>query len=602
VDTSAISPLAADNHRLPKPYFEALCAGAGDADTVRHLWQTQRSRRMLLINAVAEAAGATPDALGPLPPAATAWNTLVRAEATAPAEATAILLHPQVGSWAAYALRRHMGGAESDVPIWVDFGALHSISLIAAARAGLNWRTQLPVRSGHVMLPGFGMAVVPSTSAVSHIAADTDAGVIRLHATGFELALPARASDDPDGWWSLRRLEAGADPRLSVWLDDIDPFRDLGDPVPPERLDEAEFARWHDLLDDAWALLRRDHRETAEAMVEGVVSLVPLPTSNGWDITSASTGEAFGSILVSRPSDATALAVALVHEFQHIKLGGLIHLAPLCRTDDDTWYYAPWRDDPRPLSGLLQGIYAFVGIAGFWRERREAVGDIARQVADFEYAYVRQQVDDALRTVETVDGLTPWGRRVVDRLSERVRPWGTELLSPEPTRLATLVATCHRVGWRIRSVRPSQVDVQRLVHAWMAGESLPARLHEAVVEPQPTDRWSAGLSGLARQRITMPDAELPADLRSNGLTGADVALMRGDNDAARAGYLARIAKDADDLHAWTGLGVADDTCSALVERPSLVRAVYLRLASEGRAPDPAALASWVEQVGGLSGA
>ena len=27
--------------------------------------------------------------------------------------------------------------------------------------------------------------------------------------------------------------------------------------------------------------------------------------------------------------------------------------------------YAPWRDDPRPISGLLQGIYAFVCITEF---------------------------------------------------------------------------------------------------------------------------------------------------------------------------------------------------------------------------------------------
>ncbi|MBG0564890.1 aKG-HExxH-type peptide beta-hydroxylase [Actinoplanes aureus] len=35
-------------------------------------------------------------------------------------------------------------------------------------------------------------------------------------------------------------------------------------------------------------------------------------------------------------------------------------------------YYALWRDDPCPLNGLLQGVYAFVGITDFWWVRRKA--------------------------------------------------------------------------------------------------------------------------------------------------------------------------------------------------------------------------------------
>jgi HEXXH motif-containing protein len=31
--------------------------------------------------------------------------------------------------------------------------------------------------------------------------------------------------------------------------------------------------------------------------------------------------------------------------------------------------YAPWREDLRPISGFLQGTYAFLGVSGFWRRR-----------------------------------------------------------------------------------------------------------------------------------------------------------------------------------------------------------------------------------------
>ncbi|WP_433731951.1 aKG-HExxH-type peptide beta-hydroxylase [Actinoplanes sp. CA-051413] len=30
-------------------------------------------------------------------------------------------------------------------------------------------------------------------------------------------------------------------------------------------------------------------------------------------------------------------------------------------------HHAPWRDNPRPLGGLMHGVYAFFGFAGLWR-------------------------------------------------------------------------------------------------------------------------------------------------------------------------------------------------------------------------------------------
>ncbi|MDV6287982.1 HEXXH motif-containing putative peptide modification protein [Streptomyces sp. UP1A-1] len=84
---------------------------------------------------------------------------------------------------------------------------------------------------------------------------------------------------------------------------------------------------------------------------------------------SASSGDSFGAMLISRPGSALALAETLVHEFQHSKLAALLHLFPLLDDDREERYYAPWRADPRHLTGLLHGAYAFTGVAGFWRDR-----------------------------------------------------------------------------------------------------------------------------------------------------------------------------------------------------------------------------------------
>ena len=59
------------------------------------------------------------------------------------------------------------------------------------------------------------------------------------------------------------------------------------------------------------------------------------------------------------------MAEILVHEFQHLKLCGLQDMMPLMEPCDER-VYAPWRPEPRPVGGLLQGVYAHLGIARFW--------------------------------------------------------------------------------------------------------------------------------------------------------------------------------------------------------------------------------------------
>lgn len=594
-------PSALPNHRIPGTHFDALCAGLGDRDVIRELWRTQRSRRLLLINAVVGAAVAEPALLGPLPPASAAWDALVAAEASAPAEFATVLLHPLVGSWAAYALRRHRGRADSDTPLWIDFGVLHAVALVAAARAGLGWQTLVPARTGHVMLPGLGLATFEDLpSSASFVQAKTEDGEIRLCHGGREVTVSAHTLGDHPGWWSLRRLTAGTGPTLSVLLDDLDPFRDLADPVEPDRLDDTTVARWAGLLEGAWALLCRYHRATAEAMADGVVSLVPLPVGDGWETRSASTGEAFGSVMVSPPSDAQTLAVSLVHEFQHIKLGGLMHLGPLSDDGDGEVYYAPWRDDPRPLGGLIQGLYAFVGIAAFWRDHRQTVETGDRRAADFEYAYARTQVAEALRIVSRSGGLTAWGDRLVQGLTDRVRPWLAERLPADAVRAAAVVADHHRAGWRIRHIRPPPADVEALVRAWSGSRAAPELVAGGEVVPDRERRWSRGMLAWVRRRISMPEAPLTDRLRALGLTEAEVALVDGEAAVAAAAFRARIAANVEDVDAWVGLGLAAGSRSALDHRPELVRAVYRRLAVDGgRLPDPVLLAEWVD--GGGSG-
>ena len=92
------------------------------------------------------------------------------------------------------------------------------------------------------------------------------------------------------------------------------------------------------------------------------------------DLVSATSPAAYGAIATSWPPDQVTLAETLVHEFQHVKLCGLLDMVPLAASGEQR-VYAPWRQDPRPAGGLLQGVYAHLGIVRFWQAQQHAEAD-----------------------------------------------------------------------------------------------------------------------------------------------------------------------------------------------------------------------------------
>jgi hypothetical protein len=411
-------------------------------------------------------------------------------------------------------------------------------------------------------------------------------------------------STDARHWLGLRHLTIGEEPTLTVWLDDLDPFRDFADPVPPDRLDASGRQGWRDLLAAAWKIICDDQPKVAAALAAGVRSIVPLPDAEGWDNRSASTGEAFGSIMLSPPSDPTSLAVSLVHEFQHIKLGGLMHLLTLTADDEAPTLYAPWRDDPRPLGGLTQGAYAFLGIATFWRSHRNNLVGPKGQLAAFEYAYAREQTREALDILRASEILSPLGREFLDRMHEHLVSWLDDEISPSVMELVRMVADGHRAGWRIRHLRPCEDDVSTLAKAWLDGTNPPPVGICEVVAHQDRN-WSRGRLGLVRRRILSPDrfgeVVKTAPWAAN-VTEWDIALVAGDVVGARDGYLRLIRADPANLDAWSGLGLAlqaagvAEASATLLGRPELVLAVDEAIRAAGQVPPPVELASWLAAV------
>jgi hypothetical protein len=308
-------------------------------------------------------------------------------------------------------------------------------------------------------------------------------------------------TSDTASWWPVRRSFEG----LSVRLDDVDPYRGLRDPVGPERIDDSQIAAWRVLLADAWRLLATHVPELAAALAAGLDSLVPRPGVSSRSY-SASSEEAFGSVVVTRPRDALSLAATLVHEFQHVRLGGLLRLVRLYADDTAERCYAPWRDDPRPVAGVLQGVYAFFGVASFWRAVALAGGS---RSAWFEFAYRRRQVGAALSALRGDAGLTAAGRRFLAGVAETFDSWD-ESVPGAVVDAVDLVVTDHLAGWRIRHLRPSSDAVAGLRDAWWGGLSSPPLPLSGLPTPVPDGSWSDARLLLVRGgvggRVPSPDA------------------------------------------------------------------------------------------------
>ena len=180
---------------------------------------------------------------------------------------------------------------------------------------------------------------------------------------------------------------------------------------------------------------------------------------------SATTGDAYGAMVITRPAGGVMLAETLVHEFQHSKLAALLHLFPLLDDDRAERYYAPWRADPRHLTGLLHGAYAFIGVTGFWRDRMSD-GSVAPGTAAYYFALRRLQTRLVVRTLATSDRLTAPGRRLVAGLADTLDGWLREPVPDDALRRARTAAHLHRTEWRLRNLRPPRSSPRPTTAFW----------------------------------------------------------------------------------------------------------------------------------------
>jgi HEXXH motif-containing protein len=74
-------------------------------------------------------------------------------------------------------------------------------------------------------------------------------------------------------------------------------------------------------------------------------------------------------------NDVIRLAESILHETMHLKLTIIEHFCPLIN-DNKHHFFSPWRDEERPVQGVLHGMFVFKTILDFYESVLSSVQDV----------------------------------------------------------------------------------------------------------------------------------------------------------------------------------------------------------------------------------
>lgn len=586
-------------HQLPADAFAALASGdGGDLEAVQHLRGAQQSKHLMLLHLIGTQAEEGNPASAGIAAFRGAFKVLTAVQEAAPDAFAWLFDLPHIGAWAHDCLERKERGY---LP---DFSYLASAAAAAAVRGGVPFELDVPVSDGKTALPGLGYFEGIGQQPWVRLRSDGE----RLAVGTFDSApctaiVPDDGSAQPVPHWHgshLVRAAAGGQ-TWSVLLETSDPHLDRFARPVPAALTGAEAESWRTRLQSAWELLVRHHDWTVGSISAAVSVIVPLTVRSETDLDSATTPAAFGAIATSRPPDPVVMAEILVHEFQHLKLCGLLDMVPLTRPCDER-VYAPWRQDPRPAGALLQGVYAHLGIARFWNAQRQVEmepDDIFRAQVMFERW--RSTIEPSIATLLRTGCLTAEGIRFATMLRAEGHRLTSEPVPADAEAVAKDVALDHWLAWQLSHTAMSTAEVADLAAAYQRGEPLSDRpLPEARIEEETRKVRPTVRSQLLRMRYLEPRRSREQGIAGiSGLSEADGLLLSGQVTAAVQAYRDEILTAAEPLpEAWVGLAFATHlleqtpSLSAFASRMPLMFDVHACLLAHGVRCDPLELAAW----------
>jgi HEXXH motif-containing protein len=318
----------------------------------------------------------------------------------------------------AAALARELASDDPRAALRFHLAQFARLAVGAALAAGAKLELPAPLDAGpNVALPGADAAI--EAGAPVRIAAVADGRV--LDAAGRALPLVAcpvaRCSE-----LALPLQAHGYSVPGMSW-------------APPAVHSDLAFQAAHvPLVERALALVARHAPRTFAQLPALLRWLAINPIREEYGENFASDSELPGAIAVLGIQHPHVIASATVHESHHNRLFFLEELEPLLEgerlgTQDEAVHYSPWREDPRPLRGVLHAVYVFVPEGRFWLDvlQSAAEADPVRRLARDRCARIPIQLALGLHQLERHARFTPRGAAAFARLAADARALAAEM-------------------------------------------------------------------------------------------------------------------------------------------------------------------------------
>lgn len=210
--------------------------------------------------------------------------------------------------------------------------------------------------------------------------------------------------------------------------------------------DHAFQERNRGLVESGLGLIARHQPDLFDQMREVIRWIAVNPVSPDAPLNYISYSELPGAFAFQGIDHAYSAAEACIHEFHHNRLFCLEECEPILAgaglgTEDEAVYYSPWREQLRPLRGILHGAYVTLAQLRFWLAVAQAP-DTRGPLAEF----VASQLIHQPAVIEI--GLGQLARHA------RLTAEGERLVQQMRADLAEMIAEARRLGvpWDMEAV------------------------------------------------------------------------------------------------------------------------------------------------------
>jgi HEXXH motif-containing protein len=296
-------------------------------------------------------------------------------------------------------------------------------------------------------------------------------------------------------------------------------------------------------VEEALAVVERFHAESFADMRDflHVIALKPLRAGGFTNLTHSDLPGAFIAGMIANPWE---LADTFIHEMAHGRLfaledGGTFFDETACDPLTDDRYYSPWRDDPRPLRGVLHGVYVYVPVCVYWQRVLASgvtTGDMAAYALD-RVLRIQAQLELALAELDAHAVANARGRELLACLRAElnaIRDASTAASRPDDA--PALVCEVDRellCRWPLGGQSLATPDDPSFELHLPAGA---AEKFSAEIADIPADKWVSWRRHRveAGEVVALPGFRLPLAVRPHGSKQVDGVMFTTGEELLRA--------------------------------------------------------------------